>query len=37
MAVGERIEEKPMVRIAVVDPLRVQVVGAIVRCTAACS
>jgi membrane fusion protein, heavy metal efflux system len=26
MAVGERIEEKPMVRIAVVDPLRVQVV-----------
>lgn len=27
MAVGERIEEKPMVRIAVVDPLRVQVVA----------
>jgi multidrug efflux pump subunit AcrA (membrane-fusion protein) len=27
MAVGERIEEKPMVRVAVVDPLRVQVVA----------
>ena len=27
MAVGERIEEKPLVRIAVVDPLRVQVVA----------
>lgn len=27
MAAGERIEEKPMVRIAVVDPLRVQVVA----------
>jgi RND family efflux transporter MFP subunit len=27
MATGERIEEKPMVRIAVVDPLRVQVVA----------
>jgi RND family efflux transporter MFP subunit len=26
MAVGERVEEKPMVRIAVMDPLRVQVV-----------
>lgn len=26
MSVGERIEEKPMVRVAVVDPLRVQVV-----------
>ncbi len=27
MATGERIEEKPMVRIAVVDPLRVQVIA----------
>ncbi len=27
MSTGERIEEKPMVRIAVVDPLRVQVVA----------
>lgn len=27
MSVGERIEEKPMLRIAVVDPLRVQVIA----------
>lgn len=27
MAAGERIEEKPMVRVAVVDPLRVQVIA----------
>lgn len=27
MAVGERVEEKPIVRVAVIDPLRVQVVA----------